>query len=125
MWQCRKSCVERSLSYKLLEIEGTVFMPALTWNQKGGRLKCSGVKIYWDKTYWRHIWCCYARVIIQTLLNEEKSKSYIALNSINLVQLLGEKWINRHKKKEYKYDAELAHWCTKEDYLNKRNLSKK
>lgn len=31
------------------------------------------------------------------------------------------KWV---QKKEDNYDAELAHWCTKQDYLNKRNLDK-
>jgi IS30 family transposase len=28
------------------------------------------------------------------------------------------------QNKEHKYDADLAHWCAKEDYLNKRNLDK-
>jgi IS30 family transposase len=28
------------------------------------------------------------------------------------------------QNKEHKYDADLAYWCAKEDYLNKRNLDK-
>jgi len=64
------------------------------------------------------------RVIIQTLLNEEKSKSYIAIKLNRSRSTIGRevnKWV---QKKEHKYDAELAHWCAKEDYLNKRNLDK-
>jgi len=64
------------------------------------------------------------RVIIQTLLKEKKSKSYIAIRLNRSRSTIGRevnKWV---QKKEHKYDAELAHWCYKEDYLNKRNLDK-
>ena len=64
------------------------------------------------------------RIIIQTLLKEKKSKSYIAIRLDRSRSTIGRevnKWI---QKKEDKYDAELAHWCVKEDYLNKRNLDK-
>lgn len=64
------------------------------------------------------------RVIIQTLLREKKSKSYIAIRLGRSRSTIGReinKWIQT--KKDI-YDAELAHWCAKEDYLNKRNLDK-
>lgn len=64
------------------------------------------------------------RVIIQTLLKEEKSKSYIAIRLGRSRSTIGRevnKWI---QNKEDIYDAELAHWCAKDDYLNKRNLDK-
>jgi IS30 family transposase len=64
------------------------------------------------------------RIIIQTLLKEKKSKSYIAIRLDRSRSTIGRevnKWI---QKKEDKYDAELAHWCVKEDCLNKRNLDK-
>ena len=64
------------------------------------------------------------RVIIQTLLKENKSKSYIAIRLGRSRSTIGRevnKWI---QSKKDNYDAELAHWCAKEDYLNKRNLDK-
>jgi IS30 family transposase len=64
------------------------------------------------------------RVIIETLLNENKSKSYIAsiLNrSRSTITREINNWI---AKPTDKYKAELAHWCAKDDYLNKRNLDK-
>lgn len=64
------------------------------------------------------------RVIIQTLLNEKKSKAYIAKilgRSRSTIGREVNKWI---QSKKDNYDAELAHWCAKEDYLNKRNLDK-
>jgi IS30 family transposase len=64
------------------------------------------------------------RVIIQTLLREKKSKSYIAIRLGRTRSTIGRevnKWV---QKKEDNYDAELAHWCAKDDYLNKRNLDK-
>ena len=64
------------------------------------------------------------RVIIQTLLKEKKSKSYIAIRLGRSRSTIGReinKWI---QTKQDNYDAELAHWCAKEDYLNKRNLDK-
>lgn len=64
------------------------------------------------------------RVIIQTLLKEKKTKSYIANKLGRSRSTIGRevnKWI---QSKKDNYDAELAHWCAKEDYLNKRNLDK-
>ncbi|MCG1037821.1 IS30 family transposase [Polaribacter sargassicola] len=64
------------------------------------------------------------RVIIQTLLKEKKTKSYIAFRLGRTRSTIGRevnKWIQTEKDS---YDAELAHWCVKEDYLNKRNLDK-
>lgn len=64
------------------------------------------------------------RVIIQTLLAENRSRSYIAaqLNrSPSSVSREVNKWI---RKPSDKYDAQMAHWCAKDDYLNKRNLDK-
>jgi len=64
------------------------------------------------------------RVIIQTLLIEKKPKSYIAKKlkrAPSTITREVNKWV---QKKEHNYDAELAHWCVKEDYLNKRNLDK-
>ena len=64
------------------------------------------------------------RVIIQTFLNENKSKSYIAIRLGRSRSTIGRevnKWVQTKKDT---YDAELAHWCAKEDYLNKRNLDK-
>ena len=64
------------------------------------------------------------RVIIQTLLREKKSKSYIAIRLGRTRSTIGRevnKWV---QKKQDNYDAELSHWCAKEDYLNKRNLDK-
>jgi IS30 family transposase len=64
------------------------------------------------------------RVIIQTLLEENKSKSFIAkrLNrSRSTISREINKWIDNPKDK---YDATLADWYAKDDYLNKRNLDK-
>lgn len=64
------------------------------------------------------------RVIIETLLVEEKSKSFIAkkLNrSRSTVSREINKWI---QKPTDSYSATLADWCAKDDYLNKRNLDK-
>ncbi|PKP13230.1 MAG: hypothetical protein CVU08_06490 [Bacteroidetes bacterium HGW-Bacteroidetes-3] len=62
------------------------------------------------------------RVQIQTLLNENKSKAYIAktLNrSRSTITREINKWV---QNKQDIYDADLAHWNTKDDYLNK-NIS--
>jgi len=67
------------------------------------------------------------RVIIQTLLEENKSKSFIAkkLNrSRSTITREVNKWVSNPVKTNEKYDASLADWCAKEDYLNKRNLDK-
>ena len=62
------------------------------------------------------------RVQIETLLVEKRSKSYIAktlLRSRSTISREVNKWVCN---KTDKYDAELAHWNAKDDYLNKRNL---
>lgn len=64
------------------------------------------------------------RVIIQTLLDENRTKSYIATQlkrSPSSISREINKWI---RKPSDKYDAQMAHWCAKDDYLNKRNLDK-
>jgi IS30 family transposase len=64
------------------------------------------------------------RVQIETLLNEKKSRSYIAKTlkrAPSTITREVNKWV---QNKEDMYDADLAHWCAKEDYLNKRNLDK-
>ena len=64
------------------------------------------------------------RVQIETLLSEKKSKSYIAKTlkrARSTITREVNKWV---KNKEDIYDADLAHWCAKDDYLNKRNLDK-
>lgn len=64
------------------------------------------------------------RIVIETLLHENKSKSYIA-NQLNRSRSSITREINNWvKKPSDKYNAELAHWCAKETYLNKRNLDK-
>ena len=64
------------------------------------------------------------RVQIETLLTEEKSKSYIAKRlkrARSTISREVNKWI---QYKGDKYDSELAHWYAKDDYLNKRNTDK-
>lgn len=64
------------------------------------------------------------RVIIETLLGENRSKSFIAekLNrSRSTVTREINKWVCNPGEN---YNAELAHWCAEDDYLNKRNLDK-
>jgi len=64
------------------------------------------------------------RVKIETLLNEKKSKSYIAetlKRSRSTITREVNKWV---KVKGDVYDADLAHYHAKEVYLNKRNLDK-
>jgi IS30 family transposase len=64
------------------------------------------------------------RVIIQTLLKEGKSKSYIA-NKLDRSRSTIGREVNKFVTQPGElYDAVLAHWCAKEDYLNKRNLDK-
>jgi IS30 family transposase len=65
------------------------------------------------------------RVIIQTLLEEKKSKSFISTKLKRSRSTIGRE-INKFviDPKYDKYDAKLANWCAKEDYLNKRNLDK-
>lgn len=64
------------------------------------------------------------RVIIQTLLEEKKTKSFIAKKlgrSRSTITREVNKWVSDPNDK---YDASLAHWLAKDDYLNKRNLDK-
>ena len=64
------------------------------------------------------------RIKIETLLNENKSKAYIAkaLNrSRSTISREINKWVQDPNDK---YTAELAQWNAKDDYLNKRNLDK-
>ena len=64
------------------------------------------------------------RVQIETLLNENKPKSYIAktLNRArSTITREVKKWVGSDT---CKYDAFLAHWYAKEVYLNKRNTDK-
>jgi IS30 family transposase len=64
------------------------------------------------------------RVIIQTLLEEKRSKSYIA-KYLNRSRSTVTREVNKLVKKlTDKYDADLSFWCAKDDYLNKRNLDK-
>lgn len=64
------------------------------------------------------------RIKIETLLNEGKSKAYIAKTLERARSTISReinKWV---QNPEDKYIAELAHWNAKDDYLNKRNLDK-
>ena len=64
------------------------------------------------------------RIQIETLLSENKSKSYIAktLNrSRSTITREVNKWVQSERDK---YSADLAHWYAKEDYLSKRNYDK-
>ena len=64
------------------------------------------------------------RIIIETLLNENKTKAYISkrLNrSRSTISREVNQWTQNDKGN---YDAHLSHWCAKDDYLNKRNLDK-
>ncbi|WP_298782739.1 IS30 family transposase [uncultured Polaribacter sp.] len=64
------------------------------------------------------------RVQIETLLCEKKSKSYIAKvlkRARSTISREVNKWV---QNKTDKYDADLAHWNAKDDYLNKRNSDK-
>ena len=64
------------------------------------------------------------RVQIETLLIQNKSKSDIA-KIINRARSTITREINKWVySKEEKYDADLAHWSAKDNYLNKRNLDK-
>ena len=64
------------------------------------------------------------RVIIETLLGENKSKSFIAsrLNrSRSTITREINKWVQYSGET---YNAELAQWNAEDDYLNKRNRDK-
>ena len=64
------------------------------------------------------------KIKIETLLNENKSKAYIAKTlkrSRSTITREVNKWIINS---EDKYSAKLADWAAKDDYLNKRNRDK-
>ena len=64
------------------------------------------------------------RVIIQTLLEENKSKSFIA-KRLGRTRSTITREVNRWVTKPIeKYNADLAHFNAKDDYLNKRNKDK-
>jgi len=64
------------------------------------------------------------RIQIETLLNENRSKAYIA-KQLNRSRSTISREINKLvNKPNDKYDVNLSHWCAKDDYLNKRNLDK-
>lgn len=64
------------------------------------------------------------RVVIQTLLEEKKSKSFIALR-LNRSRSTITREINKWVQNPWEsYNAELAHWDAEDNYLNKRNLDK-
>jgi len=64
------------------------------------------------------------RIQIETLLNENKSKAYIA-KTLNRSRSTFTREINKWVQNiGDKYSADLAHWNAKDDYLNKRNLDK-
>lgn len=70
------------------------------------------------------------RVVIETLLGENKSPSFIARQlSRNRSTITREinKWIDpgpNARASTNVYKADLAHWCAEDDYLNKRNTDK-
>lgn len=64
------------------------------------------------------------RIKIQTLLEEDKPKSYIAQKLKRARSTITREIKKFVRNKEDKYDAKLAQWCAEDDYLNKRNLVK-
>lgn len=64
------------------------------------------------------------RVQIETLLNENKSKAYIAKTLNRARSTITREIAKLVTNPTEKYDADLSHWCAKDDYLNKRNLDK-
>lgn len=64
------------------------------------------------------------RVIIQALLHENKTKAYIS-KKLNRSRSTISREVNKlGANPKVDYDPYLAHWCAKQDYLNKRNLDK-
>lgn len=64
------------------------------------------------------------RIVIETLLNENRSKSYIA-NQLNRNRSTITREVNNWVKiPSDKYDATIADFFAKEEYLNKRNKDK-
>jgi IS30 family transposase len=64
------------------------------------------------------------RIIIQTLLGENRSKSYIANQLKRNRSTITREVNNWVKKPSDKYDATIADFFAKEEYLNKRNKDK-
>ena len=64
------------------------------------------------------------RIIIQTLLSENKSKSYIAIQLNRNRSTITREVNNWIRNPSDKYDAVIANFFAKEEYLNKRNLDK-
>jgi len=64
------------------------------------------------------------RIIIQTLLGENKSKSYIAIQLNRNRSTITREVNNWIRTPSDKYDAAIANFFAKEEYLNKRNLDK-
>jgi len=64
------------------------------------------------------------RVQIETLLNENRSKAYIAKQLKRSRSTVTREVNKLVVDANDKYDVHLAHWCAKDDYLNKRNLDK-
>lgn len=64
------------------------------------------------------------RIIIETLLRDNRSKSDISIRLNRSRSTIGRE-INKWVKNPCDiYNAELAHWCAQDDYLNKRNSTK-
>ena len=64
------------------------------------------------------------RIQIETLLNENKSKAYIA-KTLHRSRSTITREVNKCVQSDKdKYSADLAHWNAKDDYLNKRNMIK-
>lgn len=64
------------------------------------------------------------RIIIETLLEEKRPKSFIAAK-LNRSRSTITREINKWVQKPWEeYNAEIAHWNAEDDYLNKRNLDK-
>jgi IS30 family transposase len=64
------------------------------------------------------------RLQIKTLLNEKKSRSYIAKTLKRAPSTITREVNKWGQNKEDIYYADLAHWCAKQDYLNKKKLDK-
>ena len=64
------------------------------------------------------------RIVIETLLNENRSKSHIAIQLKRNRSTITREVNNWIKKPSDKYNATIAHFFAKEEYLNKRNLDK-
>ncbi|MUU79923.1 helix-turn-helix domain-containing protein, partial [Winogradskyella endarachnes] len=64
------------------------------------------------------------RIQIETLLNENRSKAYIAKQLKRSRSTITREVNKLVGNTNDKYDAHLSHWCAKDDYLNKRILDK-